>query len=362
MGNLPLTSTHPPASLSKLAAETYEQLIRETPDPDAMYDLATLVRDGINDFPDDLPLAVRLLDRASTDHDHPAATIELATLLHFGQPPLAPDPPRAALFYQRAIDRFDNPLAINYLAVLLVHGARGVPPDPARAIALFERAAEEYSHPAAIVNIAILLQTGVDGVCGGPARAVELYERVIESQEEVVQDHVIFSLGDIFRAVGDGQARHATRNGEAAQDVVTVFSDIVAMNNLAVLLTDGAEGVERNPVRAVELYERLVCRHQLSTAYYNFADLVDSGEGGIARTPWFAARLYERAMLSRWEVRSMVKLARMYREELGAKPKDLQRGRFLCEKALEMSDNAEALAELDLLRESGVESSGEFIF
>lgn len=66
------------------------------------------------------------------------------------------------------------------------------------------------------------------------------------------------------------------------------------MNNLALLLENGAEGVDANPVRSVELYRRAMEERRSEHAVVNLVRLLSKGTKGVTRDRARPIELYSR--------------------------------------------------------------------
>ncbi|CDF40948.1 Sel1-repeat containing protein [Chondrus crispus] len=71
---------------------------------------------------------------------------------------------------------------------------------------------------------------------------------------------------------------------------------IKAMFHLGLLLEEGAEGVKRDPVRAVELYERAIAERGDIEAMFHLGKLLRKGADGVERDAVRAIELYGRAI------------------------------------------------------------------
>lgn len=83
-----------------------------------------------------------------------------------------------------------------------------------------------------------------------------------------------------------------------------------AMNGLAFLLGEGAEGVQADPVEAVQLSMRAAEGGSVR-AMYNLTVLFEKGTEILTSNPAKAAKLYKRAVDEGGHVRSMYNLAIM---------------------------------------------------
>lgn len=169
--------------------------------------LADLLKSGAEGVEANPALVNELYNRVLNSGDADAmSSLALNLSLHIDGGEL--DPPWAVKQYTRAIDEGADAHNMVGLASLLENGSQGVAANPARAVALYKRAIDEHGNVGAVICFANLLTADT-------AQAAQLYKRAIDG------------CGDVSAVIG-----------------------------LANLLNGGADGVEANPARAVELYIR----------------------------------------------------------------------------------------------------------
>ena len=88
------------------------------------------------------------------------------------------------------------------------------------------------------------------------------------------------------RAHDDTQYERAIEKGD----------DGNAMNNFGLLVEEGAEGVERNLDRALELYEQAIEKGDDGNAMHNLAVLMMDGGDEVVQNVTKAAKLFQRAI------------------------------------------------------------------
>lgn len=289
----------------------------------------------------------------------------------------ARDPVKALELYHRACDKNDKTSGCFEAARLLERG-RGIPRDATRAAALYERScdANGFGCP----ELAGLLQRG-EGVAKDPARAFALYERSCANRDP----DACYQLGLAYRD-GIGVARdpaaarkrflETCRSGFSGSFVgcaeACEAGDGGACQKLAAAL-DTADGIQPDPIRAAELYQRAallydtacasgdqqaceavlrlyrdvrpivitngalalrvfgrVCEAGAGPACHHAAAILDRGQG-VRMDRARAAALYERGC-DRGDIDSCERLAEMYGKGDGV-PRDLLRSRWFQEQA-----------------------------
>lgn len=175
--------------------------------PEAMFKLAQVLHKGDKDTPKDLPRAVELYQSA-LEKGHMAARGPLLEILE-ATPAASPEDTTAAMEMMGVGDE-----EMDENTMQLEKAGELEKSDPKQALEIYNSLINEEEDPDAMNALAIFLEAGVeDKVPADPKRAAELYNQAAEHEH------------------------------------------YEAMFNLAVLLVKGANGVPKDPVKAVKLYE-----------------------------------------------------------------------------------------------------------
>jgi len=223
------------------------------------------------------------LQIAAEDGDA-AAQVQLAEVYRRGQG-VPQNYARAAEWFEAAAAQGD-PAAQNGLAGLLAKGF-GVPRDPERAFELISAAAASGT-PEFVSNLATVYEFGI-GTAPDPARAAALYA---EAYEKGWLPAAV-SLGVMLQE-GNGVPVDIPR----ARDLYTIAAeagDPRAQNNLGLIYTRGAGGVETDYAKAREWLTK-AAEQGMPEALRNLAVIYENGFG-VPADEEQAKRLYRLAAL-----------------------------------------------------------------
>ncbi|CDF34558.1 Sel1-repeat containing protein [Chondrus crispus] len=129
--------------------------------------------------------------------------------------------------------------------------------------------------------------------------------------------------------------------------------DVYAMNKLGLMLHNGAEGVEADAVRALELYELAISKGTNCSAMYNLGCLLEKGGEGVEKDAVRAKELFERAINEHGHVGAMNNLGLMVKEGADGVEADAVRAMELYELAISKGRNGIAMYNLGILLRDG---------
>ncbi len=101
----------------------------------------------------------------------------------------------------------------------------------------------------AALSLGRLLEDGVKDIPADPSRAMELYTRAMNAG-------IDSALNEVARLhnIGKGVERNLSYAAKIYNRAIEEAGSVEAMRNLALLLEDGAEGVPKDPKRAVQRF------------------------------------------------------------------------------------------------------------
>ena len=153
------------------------------------------------------------------------------------------------------------------------------------------------------------------------------------------------NLADILVDGAEGIPKDPQRALLLYQRAVDVGNES-AMNNMAYMLFEGAEGVPKDPQRALSLYQR-AADAGVDAAIYNLENILVNGAEGIPRDPQRALLLYH-CGINAGQTSAMNNLAYMLRHGVGIQI-DLYRAKHLYEQAVEKGNEARSMYHLGCL-------------
>lgn len=112
----------------------------------------------------------------------------------------------------------------------------------------------------------------------------------------------------------------------------TVNAYINSLNNLALLMTSGALGIEKSPAQAVSLFKEAIANGDVSALYY-LGNILSSGEDGVERDVARAVSLYEEA-ISKGHIAALHRLGNILSYGADDVTPDAVRAVFLYEEAI----------------------------
>ena len=163
----------------------------------------------------------------------------------------------------------------------------------------------------------------------------------------------MFNLGHLLQESGEGVERDVVRAMELYESAIEKGDNVFAMVNLGYLLQEGAEGVERDAVRARELYESAIEKGDMK-AMFNLGVLLQEGAERVERDAVRAMELYESA-IEKGDIDAIVNLGVLLQEGAEGVEQDAVRARELYESAIEKGDNVFAMVNLGYLLQEGAE-------
>ncbi|CDF32355.1 unnamed protein product [Chondrus crispus] len=131
--------------------------------------------------------------------------------------------------------------------------------------------------------------------------------------------------------------------------------DVPAMNKLGLMVHNGAEGVEADVVRAMELYELAISKGDDGSAMNNLGCLLEKGGEGVGKDAVRAKELLERAINEHDHVEAMNNLGLVVEEGAEGVEADVVRAMELYELAISKGDDGSAMCNLGCLLETGGE-------
>lgn len=137
-----------------------------------------------------------------------------------------------------------------------------------------------------------------------PARAVNQYSRTIDEGDSV------YSANRVGSMLADAAEEEVCFHYRSISSLEVIRAVIL----LAMLLEDGAEGVDADPTRAVELYTRAIDEGGNVTAMLRLAFLFEKGALGVDPDPAQAVDLYTRAIDDGADTNAMNNLANLLKE------------------------------------------------
>ncbi|CDF38170.1 Sel1-repeat containing protein [Chondrus crispus] len=131
--------------------------------------------------------------------------------------------------------------------------------------------------------------------------------------------------------------------------------DVGAMNDLGLMLHNGAEGVEADAVRAMELYELAISKGIKSSAMNSLGRLLETGGKGVEKDAVRAKELFQLAINEHGHVGAMNNLGLMVEEGAEGVEADAVRAMELYELAISKGRNGIAMYNLGILLRDGAE-------
>ncbi|CDF39166.1 Sel1-repeat containing protein [Chondrus crispus] len=179
-----------------------------------------------------------------------------------------------------------------------------------------------------------------------------LLEREIEEHDDV---WAMNTLGLMVHNGAEGVEADVVRAMELYELAISKGDDGSAMNNLGCLLEKGGEGVEKDAVRAKELFERAINEHDFVPAMNKLGLMVEEGADGVEADAVRAMELYELAISKGRNGIAMYNLGILLRDGAEGLDCNLVCAAELFERAIEESNGTDAMVELGNLLRDGAE-------
>lgn len=317
------------------AAKLFALAIEACGDSDAMLDLVMLLMLGSDDTGEDRDLVRKLLERAVEDceympsmyclgaffekcqSENTASFCEESTkysfallLLNETSTGVLRDPVRAVMLLSDAVEMDGHADSMYELAMVLNRGDYGVRRDPLRCVELLLRAFEESEHRDSLHFLAAMLEHGGVGVPKDVAWSVYLYNMCIERHDCC---HCMHNLAVILQDGNEaaGIPKNAPRAAELYGLAASISNDAISLNNYAILLEEGDEGVPKDSSLAVTLYLRAFEASRNPIAMVNLAGLLRNGADDLGKDVDAAIRLLSDCVEKHNHIGAMYELARI---------------------------------------------------
>lgn len=301
-------------------------------------------------------LAKTLYETVLAEEGLPQAAKRLARLLERGADGVKADARRSVQLYQWVVENDTDVEAMCNLGDVYREGRVGVDRHPAKAAELYQRARHEGGSSRATNSLAVMVELGYDGVMSDPARALKLYEEAVEKGEGG-NTVAMVNLASLLLDGAEGVEREPVTAAVYLRRAASL-GHTNATFRLARLLQKGDEGVPVNHVRAVQLYEKLVEENDgASDAKFELAWLLSGNSEQLDWDYVRAAKLYEEILAIESDISAMLNLANMLAKGHGGLDVDRGRAVAIYERAIQEHEDINAMNELGLLlcRDSGGE-------
>lgn len=340
----PLTKNIPHANFF------YSCCIQSNNCPLAKYLLACNLQAG-NGIQRNPPKALTLLEQVIRTVPSSLVLRRLARLHELGEEGVPTNPALAVRLYQSAITEHSSVGAMQDLADMYVEGRPGLPAHPTQARLLYEQALELSPTSRAAVGLAYVIQHApvIDDAQPDLARAVALYEDAID------RDANPDALNNLALLLSQGAADvpkdpvRAAKLWEAASDK----GNLNAKHSLARLFENGARGVEKDLPRTVELYEQIVDNERFKGVRFNLAWLLSSALEGVPQDISRAVELYQQVIDEDSDINAMFNLASLLSEARGGIERNMPHAISLYERAITEGDHMYSMHSLGVLLSSG---------